>query len=64
MSIENWICMSCDLPVSYDENDSRDDVGRRYKPYCTNKHEHVDWRAVAIALGHRPGSGGTGRHER
>ena len=48
MTIE--ICHVCDLPIVWAETSNRDDdeVCRRYKPYCTNRHNAVDWRARAL----------------
>lgn len=48
--IEKGICKSCDLPVTYSEDDERDDdeVCRRIKPFCLNTDNKVDWRDRAL----------------
>lgn len=45
--IDDGVCVKCDMPVTYDESTTDDEVCVRSKPYC-NKHigECVDWRAT------------------
>lgn len=46
-NIDDGVCVTCNMEVTYDEASQDDEVCIRTKPYCT-KHvdEHVDWRAT------------------
>lgn len=46
--IDNGVCMTCDKPISFSEDGDDDEVCRRYKPYCRNRDNAVDWRARAL----------------
>lgn len=46
-TIDNGVCVSCDMPVTYDEaHPEWDEMCVRTKPYCTKSpDERMDWRA-------------------
>lgn len=45
---DNGQCEACDKPIVYSEDGDDDEVCRRYKPYCLNHDNRVDWRKRAL----------------